>query len=45
MGFFAWLKRLITRKQTARDIADNSYGNHGGATKLPLEPEKDPWRS
>ena len=45
MGFIAWLKKLLARRQTEKDIASNSYGNGTGKNNLPLEPEKDPWRS
>ncbi len=45
MGFIAWLKKIMTRRQTEREIANNSYGNSNGKNNLPLEPEKDPWRS
>ncbi len=45
MGLFAWIKKLLTRRQTEKDIARNSYGNGNGTNNLPLEPEKDPWRT
>lgn len=45
MGFIAWLKTLFTRRQVEKDIASQSYGSANGKNNLPLEPEKDPWRS
>lgn len=45
MGLLAWIRKLLTRRQTEKDIANQSYGNANGRNTLPLEPEKDPWRS
>ncbi len=44
---FNWLRKLFSRKKQNEEWANlhNQYQQPNGKNNLPLEPEKDPWRT